>query len=63
MTRAVAELAEQGANVRKLNQIMAENARQLRDLRTAAPGTPWQQRPPATVYRPATTPAAASATI
>jgi two-component system, chemotaxis family, sensor kinase CheA len=35
LARAVSEMAEQGADVRKLNQIVAENARQLRDLRAA----------------------------
>lgn len=35
LARAVADLAERGADVRNLNQIVAENARQLRDLRTS----------------------------
>ena len=35
LSRAVAELAQAGADVRALKQIMAENARQLRDLRAA----------------------------
>jgi two-component system chemotaxis sensor kinase CheA len=35
LARAVAELAARGADVRELGQIVAENARQLRDLRAA----------------------------
>jgi two-component system, chemotaxis family, sensor kinase CheA len=35
MGRAVADLAGHGVDVRQLSQIMAENARQLRDLRAA----------------------------
>jgi two-component system chemotaxis sensor kinase CheA len=35
MSRAVAELAARGVDVRQLSQIMAENGRQLRDLRGA----------------------------
>lgn len=35
LSRAVSALAAKGADVRQLSQIMAENARQLRDLRAA----------------------------
>ena len=35
LARAVADLAGRGVDVRQLSQIMAENARQLRDLRAA----------------------------
>jgi two-component system, chemotaxis family, sensor kinase CheA len=35
LARAVAELSGRGVDVRQLSQIMAENARQLRDLRAA----------------------------
>lgn len=35
LSRAVSDLAGQGADVRALSQIVAENARQLRDLRAA----------------------------
>lgn len=35
LARAIGELAERGANTRELQQIMADNGRQLRDLRAA----------------------------
>ena len=35
LARAVAELAERGVNTRELSNVVAENARQLRDLRAA----------------------------
>jgi two-component system chemotaxis sensor kinase CheA len=35
LARAIAELAERGANTRELQQIMLDNQRQLRDLRAA----------------------------